>query len=246
MSCESVGCGQCMEGVKSTPAPVCSFQRHSSGMAMSAPAAATKCAIGRLVKAATWPQIALPKVKPPNMTVVKIASPRPRTQPGKPTCAEMLTAESTAIHDTPAKKLAASATAGCRASANIAMAIAVPTVPASAGMSAPKRRCSERQREGARHRAGADRAQQQAIEARAAGDLVARHERQQRPIGAGEDGRIPRCGSGWRADADCGGHDAARPAWRGRIARPAGAAPPRRRAAATRSRPRSRRACSGR
>ena len=47
----------------------------------------------------------------------------------------MLTAESTAIHDTPATKLAASAVAGCRAKPNITMAMAVPTVPASAGMS---------------------------------------------------------------------------------------------------------------
>ena len=53
----------------------------------------------------------------------------------------MLTAESTAIHDTPATKAAASATAGSRARPNITMAIAVPTVPAKAGMSAPKRRC---------------------------------------------------------------------------------------------------------
>src|SRR5580700_2689637 len=102
MSCDSAGCGQCIEGVKSTPAPVCSFQRHNSGIANSAPAAARKCAVGKLVKAAASPQNALPNVKPPNIMVLNSASPRPRTHPGNATCAEMLTAASTAIHDTPA------------------------------------------------------------------------------------------------------------------------------------------------
>src|ERR1700731_1632742 len=137
MSCDTVGCGQCIEGVKSTPAPVCSFQRQSSGRAMSAPAAAMKCATGRLVRAATLPQSALPNANPPNMTVLKIESPRPRTQPGNATWAETLRADSTAIHDMPATTLAASAMAGCRASPYSGIAVAAATLPGPAGQGAP-------------------------------------------------------------------------------------------------------------
>ena len=155
---------------------------------MSAPAAARKCAVGRLVKAATWPQSALPNVRPPNRTVLNSASPRPRTQPGNPTCAERLTAISTAIHDTPAMKLAASATAGWRARPSSTMAIAVPTVPASGRHVGAEAALQLRQREGGRHGAGPDRAEQKPVETRTAGDLVARQERQQGPERAGKEG----------------------------------------------------------
>ena len=71
MSCDVIGCGQCMEGVRSRPAPVCSFQRHVSGMAsdgagggdeMREPAARRY--------AATSPHTALPSVRQPKNTVV--------------------------------------------------------------------------------------------------------------------------------------------------------------------------------
>jgi hypothetical protein len=43
MPVEGKCAGQCMDGVRSTPAPVCSFQRHVRGMARAAPRAAIKC-----------------------------------------------------------------------------------------------------------------------------------------------------------------------------------------------------------
>src|SRR6266568_3075419 len=134
------GAGQCIEGVRSMPAPVCSFQRQVKGIAMRAPAAARPWATGRPTIAATCPQTALPSVMAPKKTVTNIASPRPRTHSGNATCAETLRLDKTAIHDTPAITLADSAD------------------------------CSE----------------QNTIEVRSTGDLAARNEREQRPIGAGE------------------------------------------------------------
>jgi hypothetical protein len=46
IACAVTGAGQCIDGVRSTPAPVCSFHRQVSGMAATAPAAARKCAAG--------------------------------------------------------------------------------------------------------------------------------------------------------------------------------------------------------
>ena len=64
-------------------------------------------------------------------------SPRPRTHVGSATWAETLSVASIAIQEMPAMTLAASAAAGCRASPNRTSAIAVPTVPPAATLSAP-------------------------------------------------------------------------------------------------------------
>ena len=68
-----------------------------------------KSAAGTPTTPATCPQSALPSVMAPKKTVTKIASPRPRTQSGSATCAETLRLASTAIHETPASRLATSA-----------------------------------------------------------------------------------------------------------------------------------------
>ena len=52
------GSGQCIEGEKSTLTPVCSFQRHVSGIATLAPAAATTRAAGNPATAAISPHSA--------------------------------------------------------------------------------------------------------------------------------------------------------------------------------------------
>src|SRR5258708_3639039 len=75
-------------GVRSTPAPACNFHRHVRGIAASTPPAARKCAAGNPRTAATLPQTALPTVRQPKNTVVYSASPRPRTQSGRETCAD--------------------------------------------------------------------------------------------------------------------------------------------------------------
>ena len=74
-----------MDGVRSTAAPVCNFQRHVSGTVVAAPSAARACAIGTPSMEATWPQIMLPSVSEPKNTVTNTASPRARTQSGRAT-----------------------------------------------------------------------------------------------------------------------------------------------------------------
>ena len=82
-------------------------------------------------------------------------------------------------------RLAASAVAVLRARPNSTSATAVPTVPAATSRSGPSRAFSHGSGR-RRDRAGPDRAEQQAVELGTGRDLVARDERQQRPIGAGE------------------------------------------------------------
>jgi len=53
------GAAQCIDGEKSTFAPVCNFHRQVSRIATIAPAAATNRAAGSPATAATSPQIAL-------------------------------------------------------------------------------------------------------------------------------------------------------------------------------------------
>lgn len=62
-----------------------SFQRQLSAIPTVAPAAATKCAAGKLNAEAIWPQSALTAVMAPKNTVTNIANPRPRTQSGNET-----------------------------------------------------------------------------------------------------------------------------------------------------------------
>src|SRR6202451_2958749 len=106
------GAGHCIDGEKSTSAPVCTFQREASGITIIPPAAASSSAAGTPIKDASPPQIALPMVSAPNITVTYIANPRPRTQSGNATCADTLRLDTAAIHDAPAMKLAATAGAG--------------------------------------------------------------------------------------------------------------------------------------
>src|ERR1700679_4120436 len=115
-----------MDGEKSTPAPVTNFHRQVRGMAMTAPAAARSRAAGNPASTASCPQIALPMVNAPNITVTYIARPRPRTHSGRATWAETLRLETAAIHEAPAMRLAITAVAGWRAMANNAVAIEVP------------------------------------------------------------------------------------------------------------------------
>src|SRR5580692_12918653 len=125
------GAGQCIDGEKSTSAPVCSFHRQVSGMARTAPAAAAARAAGSPAIAASSPHRALPMVRDPNMTVTYIASPRPRTHSGKATCAETLRLDTAAIHEAPAIRLAATATPAPWATANNAIAAEVAIVAAA-------------------------------------------------------------------------------------------------------------------
>ena len=133
-----------MEGEKSTFAPVCSFQRHVRGIAIAAPAAARSSAAGKPATAASSPQIALPMVNAPNITVTYMARPRPRTHSGNATCAETLRQDTAAIQEMPAMKLATIAIAGSRARANNAVASAVPTLAAATRESAPNFSLSRR------------------------------------------------------------------------------------------------------
>src|SRR5271165_7639612 len=113
-----MGAGQCIDGDKSTRAPVCNFQRQVNGIAMTAPAAATSRAADTPIEAASPPQIALPTVRAPNITVTYTARPRPRTHSGSATWAETLRSDTAAIHDAPAMRLAAMAVAEFCATAN--------------------------------------------------------------------------------------------------------------------------------
>ena len=71
IACAVIGAGQCIDGVRSTPAPVCSFHRQvSANRRRTAPAAARKCAAGKPTSTATSPQPALPSVRQPKNTVV--------------------------------------------------------------------------------------------------------------------------------------------------------------------------------
>jgi len=72
----------------SASSPDLSFQRQDSGIVSSAPAAAAKSAASNQAFAATCPQTALPNVTDPNITVKKMARPRPRTQSGNAICAD--------------------------------------------------------------------------------------------------------------------------------------------------------------
>ena len=138
------GSGQCMEGVKSMAAPVCSFQRQVRGMARTAPAAAAYRANGRPTRLATSPQITLPRLKDPNMMVTYMASPRPRTHSGSATCAETLRLETPAIQEAPASTLAASAKLALCAMPKSAVARAVATVAPASRTSGPNRERSVR------------------------------------------------------------------------------------------------------
>ena len=66
----TTGTGHDIDGVRSTLPVLRSFQRQVSGIASSIPAAAAKCALGKPVRVATCPQIALPTVRAPNITVM--------------------------------------------------------------------------------------------------------------------------------------------------------------------------------
>ena len=186
MSCAVSGAGQCMDGVRSTPAPVCSFHRQVRGMAATAPAAARKCAVGSPTQTATSPQTALPSVRQPKNTVVYRASPRPRTQSGSATCADTLSVASAAIHDAPAisagderrRRLAGEAVEHHRHGLAQRAQRHQPI--------GPELRLQPGQQKRAADGAGADDAEQHAVEPRTARDLLARDQRQQRPIGAGE------------------------------------------------------------
>src|SRR5271156_1844116 len=118
------GAGQCIDGDRSTFVPVCSFHAQVRGIAMTVPAAAANRAAVTPAMAASSPQIALPIVKAPNITVTYTASPRPRTHSGNATCAETFRLATAAIHEAPATRLAAMAVAGSCAMANKPVAIA--------------------------------------------------------------------------------------------------------------------------
>ena len=140
------GSGHCIDGEKSTFAPVCSFQRQVSGIAIIAPAAASQRAAGNPPMDASSPQIALPMVSAPNITVTYTASPRARTQSGSATCADTLRLDTAAIHDAPAMRLAATAASGPRAAANNPVAAAVASVALATRRSAPSFALSQRNR----------------------------------------------------------------------------------------------------
>src|SRR5271155_82546 len=132
-----MGVAHCMDGEKSTAAPVCSFQRQVNGIAINAPAAAAKRAGDTPASVATSPQKALPMLMEPNNTVTKTASPRPRTHSGRVSCAETFRLDTDAIQATPATKLAAIASTGSCEAPNNSVANAVPMVPTPRSQSAP-------------------------------------------------------------------------------------------------------------
>ena len=117
---------------------------------------------------------------------MKIASPRARTQSGSVVWADTLRLDSTAIQAAPASKLATSAVGVSCARPNRTSASAVPTVPAATSPVGAEPPLGVGQREGAGDRARPNGAEQHAVGLRPGRDLVAGDERQQRPIGAGE------------------------------------------------------------
>ena len=175
-----------MDGEKSRFAPVCNFQRQVSGIAMIAPEAARARAARKPATAAISPHMALPMVSAPNITVTYIARPRPRTHSGRATCAETLRLDTAAIHDAPAMRLAATAVTMSPARANNAVAIELARVAAASSRSAPNFASEPSQQERTAHRRDPNGAEQYAVKCRAAGDLFARDERQQCPVGTGE------------------------------------------------------------
>jgi len=110
------------------------------------PAAARSRAAGTAATTASWPQIALPMVNAPNITVTCMGRPRPRTHPGKATCAEMSRLDTAAIQEAPAMKLATIAVTGWQARANNAVASAVPRLAIATRESAPNFSPSRRKR----------------------------------------------------------------------------------------------------
>ena len=143
-----------------------------------------------------WPQTRLPAVTDPKITVRKIPSPRARHQPGRQSIADTSRPTSTIVHDAPARTDAHTARMGSREKPNRTKAAARPTVPRATMISGPKCLRIQHQDKRAEHRAGADDREQDAIEFGTHPRLIARDERQQRSIGAGE--RIDRNGSDQR------------------------------------------------
>src|SRR6516225_7640586 len=118
---------QFIHAVRSSPAPVCSFQRQVKGMTATAAVAATKCVVSSPIRLASLPQITLPSASAPKKIVMYKARPRPRTHSGSATCAETLRLASTETHAAPAIKLASKPVSMSRASANSRSTIAVPS-----------------------------------------------------------------------------------------------------------------------
>src|ERR1700722_8899645 len=108
-----MGADQCMEGEKSTSAPVCSFQRQVSGIATTPPTAAISSAVETPTIVANSPHNTLPRLMVPKNTVTNTANPRPRTHSGSATWADTFRLDNEAIHAAPAIRLASSAVEAC-------------------------------------------------------------------------------------------------------------------------------------
>ena len=202
--------------------------------------------IGRPNIPATWPQMMLPSVIAPNMTVTKTARPRARTQSGSATCADTLRlrqdgdpcdARSEACNERDAT--------GSRQDAKRRSASAVPTAPTAVRRSGPSQALQSRQRERAACTApGADRAEENAVEL-----LALRRPGRARSAARAPNTRL-RTGKSSppapRSHAAAGFHarSAARRGWRCRSVRQASAAAVGCAAAATRAAPGSRRRSS--
>ena len=134
---------QCIDGVRSIAAAVCSRHRKVRTIPTAAPAAAKEKVVDSPSRLATLPHTALPRVIAPKNAVRKIARPRPRTHSGNATCAETNSVVIIVIHDAPAIRLAAAAMAGSCATPYSARARIVPTVPSIARRSGPSRALSQ-------------------------------------------------------------------------------------------------------
>jgi len=93
---------------RSRPSVIPSIARSAESRPSQPRGPARNRAAGSPAIAATSPpQIALPRVSAPNMTVTYIASPRPRTHSGNATWAETFRVDKATVHDAPATRLAA-------------------------------------------------------------------------------------------------------------------------------------------
>ena len=166
------------------------FQGHVTTLAAASPPAESSSAEGIPDPSAATPHSTLPSMRPPLNTICVTAKPRALTQSGSATCAATIRLDITASQAAPMTSMIGIASARVCTSASAAVAAAVTRPPPSTSRSGEMRR-NRRKQQRAGDGARADRAEQHAVDMRPAAELVARDQRQQRPIGAGEQEERP-------------------------------------------------------
>jgi hypothetical protein len=169
-------------------------QRNVPTLAAASPPADSSSAAGMPKRSATTPHSTLPNIRPPLKTIWVTARPRALTQAGSATCAATIRLDITASQAAPMISM-------------IGTASASDCVTASGGRGGGDETAAEHKPvgrdaaadRGQHQRAGdgarADTAEQHAVDVRPAAELVARDQRQQRPIGAANRKNVPACTS---------------------------------------------------